>query len=40
MFLPAQILFFVVPDTVQAYVDVQEKNCIPQFCIPLVFWIK
>lgn len=39
MFLPAQILFFVVPDTVQAYADVQE-NCIPQFCIPLVFWIK
>lgn len=29
MFLPAQSLFFfVVPDTVQAYGDILEKNCI------------
>lgn len=28
MFLPAQILFFVVPDTVQAYGDILGKNFI------------
>jgi len=28
MFLASQIHFFVVPDTVQTYADLQEKNCI------------